>query len=70
MFEGKNKTIVLEEEKIEIILSILKGWVCTKRGIPFAKFHKNVCKVHHTPKGVPAVKALLTPVNKLLGIKL
>ena len=45
IFKGKNKTMVLEGVKIEIILSILKCWVCAKRGILFAEFHKNICKV-------------------------
>ena len=61
--------MVLEEQKIKIILSILKGWVLAKRRIPFANFQKNVCKVQHASKGIPAVKALFTPINKLIFIK-
>ena len=68
-FEGKEKTMVLEAEKIQFILGILKDWCRAKTGILFATFHKICCKVQHASKGIPAVKALFTPINQILGIR-
>ena len=48
-------------------MSVLKDWICAKKGIPFTDFHKNVSKVQHASKGISAVKALFKPINKLLG---
>ena len=47
-FEGKNKTMVLEEEKIKIILSVLKDWVHPKKGIPLvtSKIMSPRCNTH------------------------
>ena len=64
-FEGVEKIVVLEEDKIEAVLAKLKEWSRSKRGISFADFHKHVSKVQQTSKGIPAVKALFTPVNKV-----
>ena len=61
--------MVLEAEKIKFILGILNEWCRAKKGIPFATFHKNCCKVQHAVKGIPAIKALFTPINRILGIK-
>ena len=33
----------------------------------FTEFHKNVSKVQHVSKGIPAVKDLFTPINRVLG---
>ena len=69
MFEGKNKMMVFEEEKNEIILSVLKDWIRAKKGIPFTDFQKNVSRMHHASKRIPAVKVLFTLINQLLGIR-
>ena len=69
MFEGAKKTMMLEEEKIESILAKLKEWSRARRGIPFLEFHKNISRVQHASKCIPVVKALFTPINKVLGIR-
>ena len=61
--------MVLEEDEIEAVLAKLKEWSQTKRDILFMEFHKNVSKVQHASKGIPTVKALFTPVNRVLGIR-
>ena len=66
-FEGEEKTMVLEAEKIQFILGILKDWCRAKTGIPFATFHKKCCKVQHASKGIPAIKGLSTPINQIFG---
>ena len=61
--------MVLEAEKIKFILGILNEWCRAKKGIPFATFHKNCCKVQHASKEIPAVKGLFMPINQILGIR-
>ena len=67
-FKGVERKMVLEEDTIEAVLAKLKEWSRTKRGIPFAEFHKNVSKVQHASKGIPVDKALFTPISRMLSI--
>lgn len=51
-FDGINKTMVLDEEKLSHLLSTLKAWTRSKKAIPFVEFRKTVAKVRHACKGV------------------
>ena len=44
-------------------------WCLTKRGIPFADFHKSISKVQHALKGIPVVKTLFTVFNQLIAVE-
>ena len=68
-FEGVKKSMVLEESKTSAILTTLQGWLQSKRGIPFAKFHKSVSRVMHTTKGIPVAHAMFLECNQSIDPK-
>ena len=68
-FEGVDKTMVSEEDKIKTILTTLKDWSQSNKGIPFLEFQKDICKVQRASKGIPAVKALFTMINGVFSIR-
>jgi hypothetical protein len=69
-FDGKGKTIWLEAQKRDALLTILHQWLRASRashaGIPFVEFESVVAKVRHAFLAIPAGKGLLSPCNRLL----
>ena len=68
-FDGKRKTIWLEEEKHAKLLTILHGWLWAgslNRGIPFGEFESVIAKVRHAFTTLPGGQGLLSPCNRLL----
>ncbi len=62
-FEGKAKTMWLELEKHEKLLTVLKGWIHTGKqgsvGIPFGKFESTIAKIWHAFMSILAGRGLL-----------
>jgi hypothetical protein len=69
-FDGKNKTMQLEEPKRELLLTILHKWLRGARRksgqVAFLEFESVVAKVRHAFMSIPAGRGLLSPCNKLL----
>ncbi len=68
-FDGKQKTMWLEEEKCAKLLTILHGWLWVgslNRGIPFEEFESVIAKVQHALTALPGSWGLLSPCNRLL----
>ena len=66
-FQGGDKTMMSEENKLKI-LTTLKEWCLSNKGIQFLDFHKTVSKVHHTSKGIPVVRTLSTLINHVIAL--
>ena len=67
-FDGKRKTMWLEEEKRAKLLITLKGWIRSgerERGIPFREFDSVTQKLRHAFLAVQGGKGLLSPCNRL-----
>ena len=68
-FDGKQKTMWLEEEKHAKLLTILHSWLCAgslNHGIPFGEFKLVIAKVRHAFTALPGGRGLLSPCNRLL----
>jgi len=68
-FDGKRKTMWLEEEKRAKLLTILHRWLragSLNRGIPFGEFESVIAKVRHAFTALPGGRGLLSPCNRLL----
>ena len=68
-FNGKRKTMWLEEEKRAKLLTILHSWLqasSLNRGILFGKFESVIAKVRHVFTALPGGRGLLSPCNRLL----
>ncbi len=68
-FDGKRKTMWLEEEKRAKLLTILHSWLrasSLNRGIPFGQFESVIAKVRHAFTALPGGRGLLSPCNRLL----
>jgi hypothetical protein len=68
-FDGKQKTMWLEEEKRAKILTTLQSWIRLGRlewGIPFKEFESVVAKLWHAFTALPGGRGLLSPCNRLL----
>jgi hypothetical protein len=68
------KTIWLEEAKRAHLLTVLHGWIRSRKsgtiGIPFKEFETVVAKItRHAFTAIPAGRGLLTPCNKILQSK-
>ena len=72
-FNGVDKTIWLEENKRDALLTILSGWLRSGRdknfGIPFQEFQSVIAKVRHAFITIPAGRGLMSPFNKLLRLQ-
>ena len=72
-FDGVNKTLWLEEAKRAHLLTVLQGWIRSRKagmkGIPFKEFESVIAKVRHAFTSIPAGWGLLTPCNKMLRTK-
>ena len=69
-FDGANKTIWLESDKRDILLTVLTGWLRAGRdkncGIPFSEFQSIVAKVRHAFLTIPAGRGLMSQFNTIL----
>jgi hypothetical protein len=68
-FDGKRKTMWLEEEKRAKLLTILHSWLragSLNRGIPFGEFESVIAKLRHAFTALPGGRGLLSPCNRLL----
>jgi hypothetical protein len=68
-FNGKQKTMWLEEEKQAKLLTILHSWLQAgnlNHGTPFVKFESVVAKLRHAFTALPGGRGLLSPCNHLL----
>jgi hypothetical protein len=71
-FDGKRKTLWLEEEKQAKLLTILHGWIRSgnlDRGIPFGELESVVAKLRHAFVALPGGRGLLSPTNRLLKLR-
>ncbi len=72
-FDGKNKTIWLEEAKRANLLTVLKDWIRLGQsntiGIAFKDFKSVLAKICHAFMAIPAGRGLLSPCNKILQKK-
>jgi len=63
-FDGKRKTMWLEEEKHAKLLTILHSWLragSLNHGIPFGEFESVIAKVRHAFTALPGSRGLLSP---------
>ncbi len=68
-FDGKQKTMWLEEAKRAKLLTTLKGWIHagdTERGVPYKEFKLVTAKLRHAFLALQGGKGLLSPCNQLL----
>jgi hypothetical protein len=68
-FDGKQKTMWLEEEKQAKLLTILHSLLqagTLNRGNPFGKFKSVIAKLRHTFTALPGAQGLFSPCNRLL----
>ena len=72
-FDGVDKTIWLEEEKRDALLTVISGWLRAGKdkqfGIPFTDFQSVTAKIRHAFITIPAGRGLMSPFNKLLRLQ-
>ena len=70
-FNGDDKTVWLEDEKRQCLLTLLHGWIRSSRdakhGIPFDEFRSVIYKIRHAFITIPAGKGLLSPFYRILA---
>ena len=66
-FDGKNKTMELEEGKLTKLMDITKAALRAKRGVPFKEFHSMTGKMRNASMGVPGTNGLFSPFNQVLA---
>lgn len=72
-FYGLPKTMILNQNKRELLLTTLHKWIRSasrgRMGIHFGEFESVTSKLRHAFISVPAGKGLMTPFNKLLRLR-
>ena len=66
-FDGKNKTMELEEDKLQKLMATTKSALRAKQGVRFEEFRKMTGKMRHASMGVPGTNGLFSPFNRVLG---
>ncbi len=70
IFNGDDKTVWLENDKRQAILTILNSWIRSAKrrdcGIPFTQFRSVIGKLRHAFITIPAGRGLLSPFNEIL----
>ena len=66
-FDGRNKTMQLEDAKLTKLMATTKAALRTRRGIPFKEFREMTGKMRHASMGVPGTNGLFSPFNRVLG---
>ena len=71
-FDGDNKTVWLENDKRDAILTIINGWIRHSKhrtfGIPFQQFRSVIAKIRHAFITIPAGRGLLSPFNAIIRL--
>ena len=68
-FDGINKTLWLESEKRDVIVTTLHKWIragSRHQGIPFKEFESIMAKIRHAFTALPAAIGLLSGTNSML----
>ena len=69
-FDGDAKTVWLENDKRDAILTVLNGWLRHSKyrhfGIPFKEFRSIISKIRHAFITIPAGRGLMSPFNSIL----
>ena len=69
-FDGDSKTVWLENDKRDAILTIINGWIRHSNqrnfGIPFTQFRSVIAKIRHAFITIPAGRGLLSPFNTII----
>ena len=68
-FDGIDKTLWLESEKRDVIITTLHKWIragSRHRGIPFKEFESIMAKIRHAFTALPAAIGLLSGTNSML----
>ena len=66
-FDGKNKTMELEEDKLQKLMATTKSALRAKQGVRFEEFRKMTGKMRHASMGVPGTNGLFSPFNRVLA---
>ena len=68
--DGVEKTMWLEEDKRNALLTVLKGWLRASErgrvGVPLGEFQSVVAKLRHAFVAIPSGKGLMSPCNRAL----
>jgi hypothetical protein len=72
-FDGKKKTMCLENETREKLLKTLHDWLGSSQrwhvGIPFDEFQLVISKIRHVFMAIPAGDGLMSPCNSILWLQ-
>lgn len=70
-FNGDDKTVWLEDDKRQALLTLLHSWIRASRdathGIPFDEFRSVIYKIRHAFLTIPVGKGLLSPFYRILA---
>ena len=66
-FDGRNKTMELEEGKFHKLMTSTKAALRAKQGVPFPDFRKLTGKMRNASMGVPGTNGLFSPFNRVLA---
>jgi hypothetical protein len=71
-FNGDDKTVWLENDKRDAILTVINGWIRhgahRNFGIPFNEFRSIISKIRHAFTTIPAGRGLMSPFNRILRL--
>jgi hypothetical protein len=72
-FDGDEKTMILGEGKLQLLLATMQKWIRASRrgqgGIPFAEFESTLCRLRHAFIALPAGRGFFTAAHKLLSVR-
>ena len=68
-FDGKNKTMELEKDKLDRLMSMSKSALRAKGGILFTKFYSLSGKMRYASQGVPGTEECFSSFNRILTQK-
>ena len=70
-FNGDDKTVWLEDDKRNALLTVLHGWIRSSdsrtHGIPFNEFRSVLAKLRHAFLTIPTGRGLLSPFYRILA---
>jgi hypothetical protein len=72
-FDGDDKTMILGEGKLQLLLATMQKWIRASRrgqgGIPFAEFESTLCRLRHAFIALPAGRGFFTAAHKLFSVR-
>ena len=68
-FDGKNKTMELEKDKLDKLMSMTKSALKAIRGILFKDLYSMTGKMRNASQGVPGTEGCFSPFNRILVYK-